>query len=162
MKPISFVVTIVPFCVHLQLDLKSLAGTADLNLDSGGTLLAIPTWTNSANQNVTTLTFIFSGIAGNIANTAVDSNILSFKLLNAPSYPSTVSVTVPTQCNIGATSVQNANVVLIRNTLQLANSFSIPDNSINNYALRFLPIGNYGNKSGAINCLGSGHLIYSY
>jgi hypothetical protein len=41
-------------------------------------------------------------------------------------------------------------------------TFDISSSSNQSYALRFASVGSYGDKAGAVDCIGAGALTYSY
>jgi hypothetical protein len=138
------------------------AAILDLSMGPSGSILPIPIWANSADVQIASLSFVFSGLAGSTAGVSVDSSAASLKLLNATSYPASAAITLPTGCTIGATAVANADVQFLQSGTVVTTSVLFSSGSLNSFSLRFAAAGAYGTRSGLINCSSSGHLIYTY
>lgn len=107
--------------------------------------------------------FSFSGIAGTAAAN-VDSESQPIRLTNASSYPATVALFRPSMCTIGANTIAHSDVHFLNNGTPVTKdtTFSISNQSLQNFAIRFAAAGNYGDKSGAVSCTQNGHLTYTY
>ena len=137
------------------------AANLDLALTISGSRVSAPKWQNAANADITTLDFAFSGVAG-VAATNVDSATVQAKLINATSYPASVTVTVPATCTIGATAVAAADVKVVHNTAVAGATISLASNANQDLAIRFLAAGNYGDKVGAVAGTTAGQRRYTY
>jgi hypothetical protein len=137
----------------------ALAANADLALTVSGSVAPMPQWQDSSNNPLSQLTFVFSGVAG-LASSNVDSASVGAKLVNALSYPASVSVTTPSGCSIGTSNVTNNDVQLLVGGTVAGNTVSLATNGISQFSLRFAS--NYGDKSGAVNCSSGGRLRYTY
>ena len=134
----------------------------DEALTVGGSILAVPRWTNAGSTTITSLSFAFSGVASGTANADVDSATQTIRLQTAVSYPATINVELPSTCKIGTRSVVSADIQLLKSgTLQTA-VVSIPNDSNQDFFLRFTRAGLYGAAAGAVTCAIPGYLRYVY
>lgn len=144
------------------------SGSAPLTLSVGGTIAARPQWQNSSSSEITSLTFTFSGIAESSASANVNSDVSQAKLVNTLAATGDVSLTRPTGCSIGGTSVANGDIRLVSDVSGSSAeydgsvSLTLSNNTLYNFSLRFLASGGYGAASGAVSCSGAGSLTYTY
>ena len=131
----------------------SLAETATLNLSVSGTILPRPQFQN-ASAEITSLAFAFSGVDG---AGSFDSDTKQVALVNALSYPATVTVTAPSSCTVGTTAISNPSVFIGGSSAGASYSFS--DNSLANMFLRIAPA---NGTSGSVSCSNNGSLVYTY
>jgi hypothetical protein len=164
----SFIRSLVGVCVTgvfaLLPSVALAAGSKALALKVTGSIAAAPAWQDAASAPITELSFAFSGIAGTTANVEVASATVDAKLVNAPSYPASISLSRPKSCTIGSDNVADADVIFKAGATPLSTdaAFNISSNATVTFGLAFAATGNYGDKAGAVSCTTDGSMTYTY
>ena len=146
----------------------SVASSADLNLslDVTGTILDAPAWRDASANIITSASFNFGNVITGDAAQNVESDDVVAVLRDTSKTGSliTVSLVTPSSCSIGSDSVADSDVKLVFSNTEFGNGASVPltEGASNNFKMRFIASGNYGDKSGAVSCSGPGSLTYTY
>lgn len=148
----------------LEVGSHASAASVELKLKVAGSVARAPEWQDANGNKIIDRTFVFSGLGGD-ARRDVDSEPVTYKLVNAKDgvYPVTITVNTPSNCKIGETDVLPAHVKLVRGSDVIGNggSFQI-DASAQESKLRFDAAGDYGDKTGLVVCGVDGALTYGF
>lgn len=128
-------------------------------------VLLPPYYADEAGNPLTNLNFDFQNYADPVPATHVDSDVKYIQLVDATSYPAVVNVTPPTDCTIGATSIDNSHIRLIFSTDTLRQNggpITFESGVVQTARLRFRQQGNYASFTGVVSCSTNGQMIYSY
>lgn len=151
--------------VSAVLPTAALAGSKALALKVTGSITAAPAWQDASSSALTQLQFDFSGMAGESANADVLSTSAQAKLVNMTA-STTIGLVRPKGCQIGSTSVSDAHVVFVAGASEIssdsATAFSMSNNVLMTFGMKFAAAGGYGAASGAVTCSTDGSLTYSY
>lgn len=138
------------------------AGLVDVSFGAGGTILAAPAWRDAIGNEISTLSFAFTGTSGAVSAVDVDSIAFAARLTDAPLYPALIAVTLPSGCSIGSTPVADAHLRLLVGGVEATALFTVFSNANQDYGLRFAAAGGYGTATGNVTCSQAGKYRYSY
>ncbi len=144
-------------------NLAMASGTLTIPVTVLGTIAAAPVWQDGLSAPLVSFAFDFTGSAGTVAATAVDSAGITAKIINM-SVLTTIVVNTPTTCKIGASAIADTDVKVVVNAVPVSNAGTfIMANAITQpFKLRFAAAGNYGLLAGVVTCLAPGSLVYAY
>lgn len=141
-----------------------------LDLEVSGTVSSTPQWKSSLNavtySPVSSVTFDFGAVISGYSATNVDSASRVIMLSDPANLGGSLSISVstPSDCSIGSSSVSDSDIKLVFNGSPYADAVSVAvtEGVVNTMKIRFGAGGGYGDKSGVVECSGAGAITYSY